>query len=381
MIYKKFHELELSNLGLGNMRLPLIEGGKITDIDQDKVDEMVDYAMENGINYYDTAWGYHNGQSEIALGKALKKHPRDQFYIADKFPGYDLRNMDKIEEIFEKQLEKCQVEYFDFYLVHNVCEKNIDEYLNPIHGIKEYLLKQKEDGRIKHLGFSVHGNFDTMMRFMDVYGEYMEFCQIQLNYIDWEFQDAKLKVEYLASKGIPVWVMEPVRGGALVHLEEKYETKLKNLRPDEEIVAWAFRYLQSIDNVTMILSGMSNMEQLKANIETFETRKVLTDKEKETLDEVSVAMVNAKILPCTACKYCMEKCPKELEIPNLLKLYNEHKFTGGGFLAPFAINAMPEEKRPSACVGCKSCEAVCPQNIEIAQTLKELDDMVAKSGF
>src|SRR5699024_749079 len=166
--------------------------------------EMVDYAMEHGVNYYDTAWGYHNGNSELVMGKALSKYPRDSYYLATKFPGYDLSNMDKVEEIFEKQLEKCGVEYFDFYLFHNVCEMNIDAYLNREYGIYEYLLKQKKEGRIRHLGFSAHGSVEVMKRFLEAYGKDMEFCQIQLNYLDWSFQDAKGKVELLNQHNIPV---------------------------------------------------------------------------------------------------------------------------------------------------------------------------------
>ena len=199
------------------------------------------------------------GNSELAMGKALKNYPRESFYLASKFPGYDLANMDKVEEIFEKQLEKCQVEYFDFYLFHNVCEMNIDAYLDPKYGIFEYLVKQKENGRIRHLGFSGHGKMDVLKRFLDAYGEHMEFCQLQVNYLDWTFQNAKEKVELMKEHNIPVWVMEPVRGGKLASLDPENESKLKALRPEESIAAWAFRFLQSVPEVKVVLSGMSNM--------------------------------------------------------------------------------------------------------------------------
>ena len=194
MIYRDFQDLKLSALGMGAMRLPVVEGDDAR-IDVPAAQAMVDYAMEHGVNYYDTAWGYHNGQSELVMGEALKKYPRDSFYLATKFPGYDLSNMDKVQEIFEKQLEKCQVEYFDFYLFHNVCEMNIDAYLDPKYGIYDYLVSQKKAGRIRHLGFSAHGSYDVMKRFLEAYGKDMEFCQIQLNYLDWSFQDAKAKME------------------------------------------------------------------------------------------------------------------------------------------------------------------------------------------
>ena len=369
MVYRDFQDLKLSALGMGAMRLPVIDGDDAR-IDEAAAEQMVAYAMEHGVNYYDTAWGYHNGNSELVMGKALSKYPRDKFYLATKFPGYDLSNMPKVKEIFEKQLEKCQVEYFDFYLFHNVCEMNIDAYLDEKYGIFEYLMEQKKNGRIRHLGFSAHGSYDVMKRFLDAYGEHMEFCQIQLNYIDWTFQDAKAKVELLKEHNIPVWVMEPLRGGKLATLPEKETAALKALRPDEDIPAWAFRFLQSIPEVTMVLSGMSNAEQMKANIETFETDKPLNEKEMRALLSIADGMLNGT-LPCTACHYCVSHCPKGLDIPNLLELYNERSFTGGGFIAPMALSAVPEEKWPSACIGCRSCEKVCPQQIKISEAMAD----------
>lgn len=369
MIYKEFQDLKLSALGMGAMRLPT--GADDADIDEAATEEMVAYAMQNGVNYYDTAWGYHAGHSETVMGRALGKYPRDSFYLATKFPGYDLSNMDKVEEIFEKQLVKCGVEYFDFYLFHNVCEMNIEAYLDPKYGIYDYLVKQKENGRIRHLGFSAHGSYDVMKRFLDAYGEKMEFCQIQLNWLDWSFQDAKAKVELLKEYHLPVWVMEPLRGGKLAALSEGYAKKLTGLRPDEEIPAWAFRFLQSIDGVTMILSGMSNMEQLQKNIKTFETEKKLDQEEMAALLGIADDMLNQKTLPCTACRYCTSHCPKGLDIPALIELYNEHNVSEGGFIAPMALMAVPQDKQPSACVGCRSCEAVCPQQIKISEMMTD----------
>lgn len=373
MIYRKFKDKELSALGMGAMRLPVIDGDD-NKVDSAKVEEMVAYAMEKGINYYDTAWGYHGGNSELVMGEALSKYPRESFYLADKFPGYDLSNMDKVEEIFEKQLEKCQVDYFDFYLFHNVCEMNIDEYLNEKHGIMDYLWKQKESGRIKHLGFSVHGSFDVARRFLEKYGDRMEFCQIQLNYLDLTFQHADEKLELLKEYGIPVWVMEPLRGGRLANLTDGQVAKLKALRPDESVVGWAFRFLQSIPQVVVTLSGMSNFDQLKDNIDIFEKDAPLDDKEKKALQDIADDMLSEKVLPCTACHYCTSHCPQGLDIPELLKLYNEHAFTGGGFIAPMALSAIPDDKKPSACIGCRSCEAVCPQQIKISEAMADFTE-------
>jgi hypothetical protein len=374
MIYKKFQDLELSALGMGAMRLPV--GKSYEDIDEAATEKMVAYAMENGVNYYDTAWGYHDGQSEIVMGRILGKYPRDSYYLATKFPGYDLSNMDKVEEIFEKQLEKCGTEYFDFYLFHNVCEMNIDAYLNPEYGIFDYLVKQKKNGRIHHLGFSAHGSYAVMKRFLDAYGENMEFGQIQLNWLDWSFQDAKAKVELLKEYHLPVWVMEPLRGGKLASLPEETAKELAAFRPDEDVAAWAFRFLQSIDGVTMILSGMSDFDQMQKNVKTFETEKKLNQKEMDALLGIADAMLKKSVLPCTACRYCTSHCPKGLDIPTLLELYNEHSFTEGGFIAPMALMAVPEDKKPSACVGCRSCEAVCPQQIKISEAMSDFNKRI-----
>lgn len=375
MIYRDFQDLKLSGLGLGMMRLPVVEGNE-TVIDEEAAAEVIDYAYKNGINYFDTAWGYHGGNSELIAGKYLSRYPRESYYLASKFPGYDVSNMDKVEEIFEKQLEKCRTPYFDFYLFHNVYEGNIEEYLNPEFGIMEYLLKQKKAGRIRHLGFSAHGSLEVIRRFLDAYGEHMEFCQLQLNYLDWHFQNAKEKAELVQGEGIPVWVMEPLRGGRLARASEDMAEELRKLRPEETVPAWAFRFLQTVPGVTMVLSGMSNMEQLKANIETWQEDKPLTEAELDTLVRLADEEVKKGGVPCTACHYCTSHCPQELPIPELLALYNEHKFTGGGFLAPMRIRNMPEEKRPSNCVGCRSCEQVCPQQIEISGIMSEFSDMI-----
>ena len=376
MIYKTFQDLELSALGMGCMRLPVIDGDD-AKVDEAATFQMVDEAMSGGVNYYDTAWGYHNGNSELALGKALARYPREKFYIADKFPGYDLANMPKVKEIFEEQLKKCQVDHFDFYLFHNVCEMNIDAYLDPKYGIYDYLMEQKKNGRIRHLGFSCHGAMPVLKRFLEAYGKDMEFCQLQLNYIDWTFQGGKEKVDLLNEYHIPVWVMEPLRGGRLARLSEEEAAPLKTMRSDETIPAWAFRFLQSIPSVTVVLSGMSDLEQMKANIATFQTEAPLNEKEMDGLMEVAGGMVSQTALPCTACHYCVSHCPKGLNIPELLALYNEHSFTGGGFLAPMALSAIPQDKWPSACIGCRSCEKVCPQQLKISEAMA---DFTAKLG-
>lgn len=373
MIYNNFKNLKLSALGLGAMRLPVVDG-KDSVIDEEETEKMISYAMEKGINFFDTAWGYHGGRSETVLGKILKKYPRGSYYLADKFPGYDLSNMGKAEEIFEEQLKKCGVDYFDFYLFHNVCELNIDAYLDEKYGILKYLLEQKENGRIKHLGFSVHGSYDILKRFLDAYGSHMEFCLLQLNYIDWNFQNAKEKAELLNEHNIPIFVMEPLRGGQLAILSEEHAAILKKPHPDEAAetaVSLAFRFIQSIPNVKVILSGMSNFEQMKENITAFENEKPLTDAERETLLKIGKEIAGRTALPCTACRYCLSYCPQQLDVPYLLSLYNEHCSTKIGFIAPMALMALPDDKRPKSCVYCGKCEEVCPQQIKISEAMAD----------
>lgn len=374
MIYRMFKDMRLSQLSFGAMRLPVIDGDdSVIDVEQTK--RMVEYAMKHGINYYDTAWGYHGGHSEEVLGEALQSYPRDSYCIADKFPGYDLSNMPKVKEIFEAQLAKTRMEYFGFYLLHNVCEMNVEQYLDPQYGILEYLLEQKKAGRIRHLGFSSHGELPVLKKFLAAYGDQMEFCQLQLNYLDWEFQHGREKVELLKEYGIPVWVMEPLRGGKLVKLPEAQEKALKALRPEEKIHAWAFRFLQSLPEVKVILSGMSNEEQLHDNIEIFRQDLPLAENEMQALMKIAAEIADEKAVPCTACHYCVDHCPQGLDIPHLIELYNEHIMTTKaglfGFIAPMAMGAIPADKQPSACLHCGSCEKVCPQQIKISEVMTD----------
>ena len=375
MLYKNFADKKLSALGLGCMRLPVQED---KSVDMAATREMVAYAMKHGINYYDTAWGYHDGKSEIVMGEILADYPRESFYLATKFPGYDVSNMEKVEEIFEKQLEKCGVEYFDFYLFHNLSERNVDLYLDPKFGILDYLLRQKANGRIRHLGFSAHGTLATMRKFLEAYGEHMEFCQIQLNWLDWTLQSAKEKVDLLREYHLPIWVMEPVRGGALAKFAPEYEERMKALKPDATAVEWAFRFLQTVPDVVVTLSGMSNMDQLRENVATFSEEKPLSDSEKEALLGVARDMTEKTTLPCTACRYCTTYCPQGLDIPRIIELYNELSCSGGLFLVSLAVGGLPKGKKPADCIGCRACEEVCPQNIKISEMMRNFAEKLTK---
>ena len=381
MIYREFQDLRLSALGMGAMRLPVLDGNDAR-IDEEQTFRMVDAAMAGGVNYYDTAWGYHDGHSELVLGKALACYPRDSFYLADKFPGYDLSNFGKVEAIFEEQLRKCGVDHFDFYLFHNVCELNIEQYLDEgKYHTYSYLLAQKRRGRIRHLGFSAHGSVEVIRRFLEAYGKDMEFCQLQLNWLDWEFQGGKDKAALLREWNIPIWVMEPLRGGKLAALPEEDAAMLRTFRPSESVPGWAFRFLQGIPGVTVILSGMSDEAQMADNLRTFETDEPLKAEEASALLALASKMTKRTALPCTACRYCTSHCPQGLNIPWLLELYNEHVFTGGGFLAPMALMSLPEDKKPSACIGCRSCEQVCPQQIKISEAMQDFCTKLVPSDW
>lgn len=372
MIYHDFQDKKLSLLGFGTMRLPQNADGTI---DEAQVREMTAYGISHGVNYFDTAYPYHSGESERVIGRVLSEYPRDSYYLATKFPGHQISSSYDPAAIFEEQLKKCGVEYFDFYLLHNVYENSIRTYLNPKWGIIDYFKEQKRLGRIKHLGFSCHAQTEGLKEFLDACGEDMKFCQIQLNYLDWTLQDAKTKYELLTDRNIPVWVMEPVRGGRLAKLSEPDEQKLKNLRPDDSIASWGFRFLQELPNVTMILSGMSNMEQMKDNIHTFSECKPLSEEEIELLLDIAEGMKNS--IPCTACRYCCDGCPAGLNIPDLLAAYNEIRFSPAVNVA-MRIEALPEDKRPSACIGCGKCASICPQKIQIPQAMKELSEALSK---
>lgn len=367
MIYSDFQNEKLSLLGFGAMRLPCLADGSI---DENQVAEMTRLAMEAGVNYFDTAYPYHGGQSERVMGRVLSKYPRDSYNLATKYPGHQiLSDGYNPAAIFEEQLEKCGVDYFDFYLLHNVNEKSMEVYMDPQWGIVDYFKEQKRLGRIRHLGFSSHAQVEGLEKFLDYCGQDMEFCQIQLNYMDWILQKAKEKYELLTARGIPVWVMEPVRGGMLASLREENSARLKAIRPEATDASWGFRFLQGLPNVKMVLSGMSNLAQMQDNLATFTRRDTLNPEETELLLSIARGMMDS--IPCTACRYCCEGCPKGLDIPALLAVYNELRVTPT-VNAAMRVEFLPEEKKPTACIACGKCARSCPQNIDIPRALKEL---------
>jgi len=376
MDYREVCGDRISALAFGTMRLPQKDGS----IDQEQVNAMTDYAIENGINYFDTAYPYHDGKSELSIGEALSKYPRESFFLADKFPGHQFMKKYDCKGIFEEQLAKCRVEYFDFYLLHNIYENSLPTYKNEEYGIIDYFAEQKMQGRIRHLGFSTHARAENLEDILDYLeaklGEKPDFCQIQLNYMDWTLQDAKSKVELLGSRGIPVMVMEPVRGGKLADLGEENNARLRAARPDESIASWSFRWLMGIPEVATVLSGMSSFEQMVDNVKTFSGGKPLTDDEKDMLLEIAESLKQG--VPCTACRYCCEGCPMELDIPMLLAGYNDLKFQSSNTVA-MQMDGTPKEQWPHNCIGCGACAAVCPQQIDIPAVMKEFADMLDKA--
>ena len=372
MKYIDFQGKKISMLGYGAMRLPTL--GADDKINYEEAERLLDHAYKSGVNYFDTAYPYHGGNSEVVTGKILSKYPRESYYLATKYPGHQVLDSYDPSVIFEHQLEKCGVEYFDFYLLHNVSETSIDVFLDERWGIIDYLVEQKRLGRIKHLGFSTHGLPENLAEFLEAAGDKMEFCQIQLNYLDWTLQRAKEKCELLAKYNIPIWVMEPVRGGKLVDkLPEGAKADLKALRPDESVASWCFRWLMTLPNMGVILSGMTTMDQLTDNLKTFSEDKPLTESEIDKLYAIAESLKNN--VPCTACRYCTDVCPKGLNIPMLIEVYNDLRYAPGVNSAS-KIEFMPEDKQPTACIACGRCVKMCPQHIDIPKTLIDFSNLL-----
>lgn len=362
---------EMSRLGFGAMRLPVdAETGKV-DVEETK--RMVDFAYKNGVNYFDTAFSYHGGESEIVMGEILKEYPRDSWYLASKMPGHEINPNFNPKSTFELQLKKCGVDYFDFYMLHNVYENSLGVYTDENIGVVEYLIEQKKAGRIKHLGFSTHARFDTLKKFVEEYGDNFEFVQIQLNYLDWTVQDAKEKYELFTNIGMPIIVMEPCRGGKLANLPGTHEQMMKELRPDDSVASWAFGFIRNLPNVKVILSGMTTYEQVEDNVKTFTERSMLNENEMQLLSRIAAEITD--IVPCTSCRYCCKECPAELNIPLLLQLYTDAKLTPTMNLR-MSVDSLPEEKHPANCVGCGNCTQVCPQSIDVPSIMKEFSDIL-----
>ena len=375
MIYNDFKGKKLSRLGFGCMRFRM--NPETGEIDQETVNEMFDRAIAAGVNYFDTAYPYLGGKSELAMAEALKKYPRDSYYIADKFPGHSLPGPVDNRALFEVSLRKCGTDYFDFYLLHNVNERFVKVYESDEYHIIPDIAALKEEGKIKHLGFSFHGGPELLERLLTQYEGLFEFVQIQCNYLDWTLQDAKQKYDIITKHGLGVWVMEPLRGGKLAVLPEECSAKLKAFDPDASDASFAFRFLQDLPGIKVILSGMNEVFQVEDNIKTFESAKPLSDQERETLMTIAESLKNG--VPCTACRYCCAGCPVELDIPFLLECYNGYKMSPDYIISTMRLDGLPEEKRPDKCVACGQCSGACPQGIDVPAAMKELAQMYSRA--
>lgn len=394
MLTNDFLGDNIARLGFGAMRLPIIDGDA-SNVDQATLDAMVDTAIKAGVNYFDTAYPYHGGMSEIALGHSLARYPRDSYFFATKYPGHQIADTYDPAAIFEEQLTKCGTEYFDFYLLHNIYEASIEVYLDEQWGIADYFVEQKKNGRIRHLGFSCHGRPETLKRFLDYgarkYAELeqrdpktaalfaganiMEFCQIQLNYLDWALQDAAAKTALLESMNIPIVVMEPLRRGKLARLNDAQMQQLNASAldganpPARSAVEWALRWLLGIPNVKTILSGMSDLAQVEENCRIFQESVPLSEVEEGVLMDVAESLKGG--VPCTACRYCVDSCPQEIDIPMMMNAYNDLQFDTS-FTVSMQMDAVPEGQRAQDCIQCESCVQMCPQGIDIPTVLEDL---------
>ena len=367
---RKFRDLDIPLLGFGCMRLPM----KGNEVDMVELDKMVDYCMQHGANYFDTAYMYVDSKSEIAMGQVLKKYKREDFIVADKSPIYKMKTRDDVVKIFEEQLQKTQLDYFDFYMCHNINKNTIDTYRNV--NMYDELLKLKNEGKIKYLGFSFHGTPDILR---EVVKEHKwDFCQLQVNYLDWDVVKAHEQYDIAQSEGIPVTVMEPLRGGGLVNLSDKALAKLKENYPDTTPAAFGLRWAASRQNVITVLSGMSNLEQVKQNIETFMNYKDMTPEEEKTADEIARIIQSQGEINCTACKYCMEVCPKGINIPAIFSLYNQYKVTNNKMLFKIYYESLAESEQAHNCIKCNLCNKNCPQNLEIPKLLAKIEEEYKK---
>lgn len=372
MQYSKFDSIhrKISKLGFGLMRLPKLKDDEDT-IDREEAFRLIDLAMKSGVNYYDTAYFYHGGDSEAFAREALSRYPRESFCLATKLPGSYMRDENKhTDEIFNGQLEKCGVDYFDFYLLHAV-NRDIMKTFEADKSY-EYLTEQKKVGKIKYLGFSYHGDLEFFEELVDKYE--WDFVQLQINYYDWEAQNAKAFYKILADRSIPCIVMEPVRGGSLHTLNDEARAVFDELG-DASYASYALRYVAQLPNVLTTLSGMSTYEQVADNLETFKECKPLSDDEAKAVEKANVLFRKNFAVPCTDCKYCVEHCPANVDIPLNFKAYNEYNKTRDKSDFNKEYSLVPDNRRATLCIECGACKSHCPQQIDIPRSLKRVKEL------
>ncbi|MHC6203809.1 aldo/keto reductase [Breznakiellaceae bacterium SP9] len=366
--------IDVSLLGFGCMRLPLVGDDK-AKIDYPLAQKMIDRAIKSGVNYFDTAWPYHDGMSEVFVGDTLSKYPRETYFLASKMPTWELiQSETDVERIFNEQLGKCKVDYFDFYLVHSLERDRMDRFQR--FDMYNKLLKKKEEGKIKRLGFSFHDNAELLAQIVKEHR--WDFAQIQLNYIDWDTLNAKGLYEILTQAKLPVIIMEPVRGGALATLNAKSTAILKEAAPTASTASWALRFAAALPNVMTVLSGMSSLEQVDDNLQTFRHFKPLTDSEQAVLAQAAAAFRASGTIPCTGCRYCMD-CESGVDIPRVFSHYNTYQTTKERFIFDMCYRSLSDSQQPKNCIGCGECLKKCPQSIDIPRFMKEIAAFAAET--